>query len=131
MEYSFTAFGHENITANHKRTLEFTKDSELRVEGDCILGVKADFNLFKLKKIIGANKKIKMVITADDVSDEVVFDPNKDFNDSHEIVIRKSEFNSRRTLGFRADKACIDLNPELIEKLKNAEQRVDILITNI
>ncbi len=46
MEYSFTAWGHENITANHKRTLEFTKDNELSLEGDCILGVSANFSIY-------------------------------------------------------------------------------------
>jgi len=110
--------------------LEFTKDSELSLEGDCILGVKADFNLFKLRKLLKSANKFKMIITVDDISDELVFEPNLDFNDSHEIVIRKSEFNSKRTLGVRADKACSDLKMELIEKLRNAEQKIEIKIFN-
>ncbi|MBU1946443.1 MAG: DUF371 domain-containing protein, partial [Nanoarchaeota archaeon] len=112
MEYRFTAFGHENVTGKHKNTLEFTKDKELRLEGDCILGVKADFNLFRLRKIVEKGVKLKMVISADGVSDFVVFEPNPDFNDSHEIVVRKSEFNSKRTFGVRADKACAELKRE-------------------
>ena len=32
MKYSFTCYGHKNITAKHKTTLEFTKDSEFTEE---------------------------------------------------------------------------------------------------
>ena len=52
MRYSFTCYGHENIASKHKTTLEFTKDKELGLEGDCIVGVKADFSLLQLKKFI-------------------------------------------------------------------------------
>ena len=127
MQYSFTAQGHKNVLGKHKTTLEFTKDSELSLEGDCILGVKADFNLFKLRKLLQSSKKFKMVITVDGVFDEIVFEPNLDFNDSHEIVIRKSEFNSKRTLGVRADKACSDLKKELVEKL-SSDFKIDVEI---
>lgn len=131
MEYSFTAWGHENIIGKHKRTLEFTKDSNLSVEGDCILGVNANFSIYDLKELISEGIKMKMVITADDVSDEVVFDANKGFDDDGEIVVRMGDFSSDRTFGMRADKACADLKKELIEKLKNPGQKIDVLITNI
>ena len=50
MDYSFFAYGHKNILATHKTTIEFTKDRELSLRGNCILGVNADFNLIELKK---------------------------------------------------------------------------------
>ena len=60
----FTAYGHPNITARHKTTLEFTKDKELSLRGDCIVGVKADFSLSEIKKFIKSLKtnKIKIII---------------------------------------------------------------------
>ena len=131
MEYKFTAYGHKNVMGKHKKTFEFTKDKELTLEGDCILGVKSDFDLCKLRNIVKKGKKIKMFITVDDISDSVIFEPNLDFGDAHEIVVRKSEFNSKRTLGIKADKACSDLKKELIEKLSNPEQRIDVLITDV
>lgn len=131
MEYSFTAWGHENITGIHKRTLEFTKDSELTLEGDCILGVTSNFSLYDLRELINECGKLKMIITAGDVSDQVVFDVNKGFNDEREIVVRIGEFSSERTLGLRADKACSGLKKELVDKLNNPGQRIDVLITNI
>jgi len=131
MEYSFIAFGHENITGKHKRTLEFTKDIELGVEGDCILGVNSNFNIYDLKEIIKSSKKLKMIIKAGDILDEVVFEPNKEFNDERELVVRIGDFSSGRTFGIRADKACIHLKRGLIERLKNPNQKIDVLITNI
>ena len=71
------------------------------------------------------------MITADDVSDEVIFEANPQFNDEKEIVVRIGEFSSERTLGLRADKACSDLKKELIEKLSNPSQKIDVLITNV
>lgn len=131
MQYSFTAWGHESITAKHKRTIEFTKDSELSLEGDCILGVNANFSVYDLKELIKEETNLKMVITAGDISDEVVFEANQNFNDEREIVIRRGDFASDRTLGIKADKACADLKKELVEKLRNPEQRVDVLIETL
>ena len=131
MEYSFTAWGHENITGKHKRTLEFTKESELSLGGDCILGVNANFSIYDLKELIQEGTKLKMVITAGDVSDEIIFEGNPAFDDDKEIVVRMGEFSSDRTLGLRADKACSDLKKELIERLNNPDQKIDVLITNV
>ena len=131
MEYSFTSWGHKNITGKHKRTFEFIKDSELGLEGDCIIGVTSNFSIYDLKELINEGKKIKMVITVDEISDEVIFEANPTFNDEAEIVVRKSDFISDRTFGINADKACTELKPELIEKLNNPDQRIDVLIKNI
>ena len=65
MDCKFKAYGHPNITAKHKTTLEFTKDENLSLRGDCIVGVKADFSLSEIKKFIKSllSKKIKIVIS--------------------------------------------------------------------
>ena len=44
-----TAFGHKNVRATHRTTLEITKDEELSVRGDCIVAVAADKGFFDLK----------------------------------------------------------------------------------
>ena len=117
----FNIHGHKNILGTHKNTIEFTKDSKLTRNGDCIIGVKADFNLKELKALIKKNSKIKIIITVDDMIEEINAVSNPDFNDAHEIVIRKTDFISGRTLGIKADKAVLDLDRELINKLKNPE----------
>jgi len=131
MQYSFTSWGHKNITAKHNRTLEFTKDSELSIQGDCILGVSSNFSVYDLKELIKEGTKLKMIIKADDISDEVIFEASPEFNDENEIVVRMSDFSSDRTFGVKADKACSSLKKELVDKIKNPHQRIDVLITNI
>ena len=42
--------GHENILSLHKKTIEITKDSQLTVNGDCIIGVGSNLACIDLKK---------------------------------------------------------------------------------
>jgi uncharacterized protein len=114
----FKIFGHINMLATHPTTLEFTRDLELTKRGDCIVGVNADF---KITKEVLSAKKIKVTIACSGVSDYITADVNPDFSDMHEIVIRKSGFLSKRTLGINADKAAIDIDRRIIEKLKNPD----------
>ena len=37
MKYTFKAFGHINVLADHKTTLEITKDSHITKNGNCII----------------------------------------------------------------------------------------------
>ena len=129
MSYSFSAYGHENITAKHKTTLEFTKDKEVTKTGDCIVGTKADFGLKSIKKFIKNKKKLKIIMKAGDFSEEIRCEINPNFNDDEEIVIRKSDFISKRTLGINADKAAVDLNKEFIKLMKNPNQKLIISLS--
>ena len=128
MPYSFTAYGHPNITGKHKTTLEFTKDKDISKRADCIIGVKADFDPKEIKKILKKSKKVKITIKADGIVEGILCDINPDFNNDKEVVIRKSGFVSERTLGINADKACIDLGSFLLKKLKKSSQRILIRI---
>ncbi len=117
----FNIHGHKNILGTHRNTIEFTKESNLTLNGDCIIGVKADFDLHELKALVKKYSKLEIIITVEDLMEEFIADSNPDFNDEHEIVIRKTDFISERTLGIKADKAVRDLNHKLINKLKNPE----------
>ena len=129
MQYSFLTYGHPNITARHKNTLEFTKDKELTKRGDCILGVNSDFDLEQIKRIVSNHKKIKITLKSGNMSEEISADANQGFNDEREIVVRKTGFISKRTLGINADKACVDLDKELISLLKNPESKIYVTIS--
>ena len=55
--------GHKNILSLHEKTIEITKDSELTVNGDCIIGTNADLACKDLpeklkKKIQNPDSKI-------------------------------------------------------------------------
>ena len=134
MQYKFNAYGHPNILATHKTTLEFTKDEELSLEGDCIIGVKADFELEKLKDFIkySKNKKITITIQALDkkITEKVEAYLNPDFSSNKELVIRKTNFVSDRTLAIRANKAAFELNRGLIRNLKQENGKIIVIIEN-
>lgn len=128
---SFYFYGHENLLALHRNTIEFTKDDHLTKQGDCIVGVKADFSAQKLKDFSREKKKFRLKITLGDLSEEITASTNPDFDDMHEIVIRKSDFNSSRTFGIRADKAAINLSRGLVEKLKDPSAKGKVEISEI
>jgi uncharacterized protein len=118
----FYISGHEHMMATHHSTLEFTKDAHLTKRGDCIIGVNANFSIDEIKNIL-EKETITITITLGNLKEVITAKTNKKFNHSHEIVIRKKDFISDRTLGIKADKAAIDLNRELIAKLKNPDNK--------
>lgn len=129
MKYSFACYGHENITARHKTTLEFTKSNELSLKGDCIIGIKADFSIKEIKKFIeslGNNKKIIITIGILDnkIIERINAEVNPDFNSGMEMVIRKSDFIDERTFAIKADKSACDLSRELIKHITSNNQKV-------
>src|SRR3989338_1936795 len=101
MKYSFTCCGHENVTARHKTTLEFTKDNELSLKGDCIVGVKADFSLKGIKsfiKSLGNNRKI--TITIETIKNGY---NNKNFNE-----IKNDENSNKRITNNKNNNTAIE-----------------------
>lgn len=119
----------------HKTTLEFTKDEELSLNGDCIVGVKADFSLPQLKNFIKSLKgNNKVTIRIETINEEhnkaienINAEINPSFNSDKEIVIRKTCFISERTFAIKADKAAFELNKGLIRFL--SVNRGNILVT--
>lgn len=127
-------YGHKNVKATHRSTLEITKEDYLTPRGDCIICVKANKGLKELsdeiKEALKSGKKVKIRITADDIVDELeaVGDERLTFENEISMVVRKSEYVDGRTLAIRANKAARDIKRELVEKLKNPEQRVVVEI---
>ncbi|MEM3696281.1 MAG: DUF371 domain-containing protein [Candidatus Bathyarchaeia archaeon] len=130
------AYGHKNIQATHPTTLEITKEERLTKKGDCIIAVSANKALADLsaefKEILRREKaKISLLIEAEEVADVVnaFGSPKLILTHSTDMVVRKSGYICSRTLAIQADKAAIDLSRHLIEKLKNPEQEVKIMLT--
>ena len=135
MIYKFSAYGHPNISATHKTTLEFTKDKDVSLRGDCILGVKADFELNKLKELIKQNENKKIKINIETISNkkikETIFaEISQKFNDDKELVIRKTNFISERTFAINSSKSAFELNRDLIDFLKQKKNKVSVTIEN-
>lgn len=132
LTYTFSAKGHPNIRANHFKTLEFTKDSDLTERGDCIVGINANFSreelgIFVEKKV----KKIKLIMSCIDENKtlhqfECKFSLNQSFNDDHEFVLRKSSFNSDRTFGFSLNRGANKIPREMVKVLQNPESLITV-----
>jgi hypothetical protein len=128
-------YGHENIQATHKTTLEFTKDPHLSKKGDCIAAVAADKALADLtaefkEKLRKPNAKLTITIEANGITERVNARGSPKLILTHltDMVIRKSEYVCSRTLAVHADKAAQDLPRDLVEKLKKPEQKVKITL---
>jgi hypothetical protein len=131
-----TAYGHENVQATHKTTLEITKDKHLTKNGDCIIAVAANKSLADLspkfkEKLRRKNAILTIRIEAEGVVEEIKASGSSHLILTHptEIVVRKSDYISNRTLAIRADKTSYDLSKRLVDKLKNPNQKVKITLT--
>jgi len=129
------AYGHPNIRATHRSTLEITKEENLTPRGDCIIAIKADKGLYELsnefKKIVRKDgSKIKLIIEVEGLKEEITGYGSSKLTLNHptDIVCRKSSYTCSRTLMIKANKAAIDLNREIIKKLKNPDTPVKIIL---
>jgi hypothetical protein len=128
-------YGHENVQAKHKTTLEFTKNTYLSKKGDCIIAVAADKALADLTAEFKENlrkpyAKLTMTIEADGIIDHVNAEGSPQLILTHptDMVARKSDYVSSRTLAVQADKAACDLSRDIVKRLMNPKQKVKITL---
>jgi len=131
------AFGHENVRATHRTTLEVTTDEFLTKRGDCIIGIKASkaasFLSQRLKDFIKTDDSVfKVIIKVEDLRDEIICHGSSKLllSDSKSIVLRKSSFIDSRTIGILCNKAAIDINRKIVEKLRNRNAVIKIKIVS-
>lgn len=130
------AYGHKNVQATHKSTLEITKDRQLSKKGDCIVAVKAnkglaDFSRDFKRSLQKEDAKLRMLIEVGKIGEVINGYGSTQLIMTHptNIVLRKSRYVCCRTLAIQADKAACDLSRKLLEKLRNPEQTVKITLT--
>jgi hypothetical protein len=126
MEYTFKAKGHPNVTSQHKSTFEVTKDKEIGLAADCIVGVSSNASLndmpSQMKEAIqNENTEIKVILETENGKDNIngYGHPSLTLDHPTDMVCRKSDYTCSRTLMIHANKAAVDLNPDLIEDLKS------------
>ena len=118
---SFRVKGHPKITAEHRSTLEFTKDDHITGNGDCILGISSDHDIGNLNKLKGRLIFVMSVAGIED-SFEATIPKNHKITDEKELVIRTSSFVSGRTYAIGSSKASLDIDRNLIEALKKGKE---------
>ncbi len=129
------AYGHENVQATHRTTIEFTKDQHLSRNGDCIIAIGADKALADLsgdfkEKLCSPNAKVTITIEADGIMEQIHALGSANLSLSHrsDMVVRKSSHVDSRTVAIGADKAANDLSRKLVEKMRNPLQRAKITL---
>jgi len=131
-----TAWGHGNITAKNRLTFEITKEPYLTRRGDCIIAVNSskgssDLTL-NFRRLAGReDAKISVTIGAGGLMDTAFGwgGPDLTFEHSTDLVARRSSYQCSRTFMIKSNKAASDLSHELIQVIKNPNQK--ILITLI
>jgi hypothetical protein len=127
--------GHKNILSLHKKTIEITKDSQLTVNGDCIVGVNSSLACVDLsenlkKKIRNPDTEIVFTILVDEYSFSVHGKGSEKLTLKHpsDIVLRKSAFTCSRTIAIKCDKASDDIPRKMVEKLQNPKTAGKLVI---
>ena len=130
MKESVEFYGHPNVLSTHEKTIEITKHDHLTTRGDCIIGVRASKGCSDLSEEVkkalkdeDALVKFEIEVSNEKFEFFAKGSPALTFEDEHEIVIRKSEFASPRTLAINCDKAAIDVPRSMVQKLKNSSTK--------
>jgi hypothetical protein len=129
------AFGHPNIVSSHPTTIMFTKERQVTKRGDCIVAVDADKSVADLSAefkdaLRQPNAKLTIQLEVDGLMGQInaYGSPELTLNHPNDLVIRKSEFISDRTLAIKADKSSGDLSEAVVEKLRNPKQKVTLTL---
>ena len=135
MKEEIIAYGHENITAKHETTFEITKDRDISIRADCIIATNSNKAINDLdeefkKELKNDDVTVKIIIKVDDIKDVILAKGSRNLilNHSRDIVIRKSDFIDSRTLAIKSNKAAKDIDRRIIERIKNRNKQIKILI---
>lgn len=127
--------GHPMVRSAHPTTIEITTEDYLTENGDCIIGVAASKGCEQLNERVKEGLRTKdspvtIRLVVGDMTFEVKAkgDPRLELSHPHDMVIRKSDFISDRTLAVHADAAARNLPRDMVRALKDprTEGRLEI-----
>jgi hypothetical protein len=120
--------GHPLISALHQMTIEITTEDRLTKEGDCIVGVGADIGCAGLDEAVkerirdrSSRVLLRLVVGSDSFEVKARGDARLALTHPHDIVVRKSDFISDRTIAVGADAASNDIPRRMIAALRRPE----------
>ena len=127
--------GHANIQSLHSRTIEITKEKELTLRGDCIIGVNANKSCKDLSDKIKENIKknhsyVEIELIVEPFSFIIKGSGHNDLllTNSKDIVLRKSKFICDRTLSINCDYGSSEIPRDIVNTLKYPSQKGIMLI---
>jgi len=119
--------GHPMVLALHPTTIEITTERHLTRRGDCIIGVAAERGCDGLraetKRALarpGARISVSVLVADQAFELEARGDPRLTLTHPHDIVIRKSDYVSDRTLVVKASAAAKDIPRKMVGMLRDS-----------
>ncbi len=128
------AYGHPDIRATDNTGFDIIKSTTPEKYRKAIIAVKAnkgckDFSN-KFKHSLKSAKKIEITIQADGEEDTIIAfgSPALILSSSQEIAIRKDDRIDGKTAAILANKSAAELDQDLVEKLRNPNTEVKIIL---
>ena len=120
--------GHPMVRSSHPTTIEVTTEDHLTPRGDCIVGVGASNGCAQLDAQLkeglrrkGSRVTICLFVGPYTFVVKAEGDPRLELSHPHDIVIRKSDYVSDRTLAVNADAAARDIPRDIVRQLENPD----------
>lgn len=120
-----TFHGHPMVRSAHPTTIEVTTEDHLTPRGDCIVGVGASSGCAQLDPRVkeglrrkGSRVTIRLVVGSLVFEVKAEGDPRLELSHPSDIVIRRSDFISDRTLAVRADASAKDIPRGMVRLLR-------------
>jgi len=125
------ARGHPLVQGVHPTTFEVTKDVTLTLSGDCIIGVAADKGAAdldpELKALLRDDRAVlttRLITGGETVEVRSRGSAALTLDHPADLVWRRSDFTSDRTVGIRSDRVAATIPREFIEALRRGEELV-------
>ncbi len=134
MEEIILAYGHENISARHRTTMQVTKDREITKRADCVIGVRANKSAAdlsaELKKHLLEGGEVEVEVTTFAGSFRFRAMGHKDLKltDQVDAVIRKSTYVDGRTILVKSEASARDIPRHIVRSLKRRETILRVIM---
>ncbi|MDV3293108.1 MAG: DUF371 domain-containing protein [Nitrososphaerales archaeon] len=122
--------GHPMVLGLHPTTIEITTDEHLTRNGDCIIGVSSERGCEGLSEEVkealrgsGTRVSLRFFVNGESFLVTGRGDPRLTLSDPHDMVIRKSDFVSDRTLALGASAAAKDIPRSMVKALKDEKAK--------
>ncbi len=125
MPEEIIAYGHPNITAKHRTTMEVTKDSVITPRADCIIGVRSSKAVsdlsgeLKRHLLEGGQIKINLIVQDMSFSFSAWGDSRLKLTNRTDMVIRRSTYIDDRTLAVKSNAAARDIPRDIAKALRD------------
>ena len=128
-------YGHKNVLSLHPRTIEITMDRHLTLNGDCIIGVKANKACCDIRddikqKLRTNNAYVEFQLIVEPYTITIIGLGNSELklDHKHDIVMRKSNFICSRTICLNSNLAAVDLPRQMVDLLRDPDKKASIRI---